>query len=894
MRKTVNLSTIIKTVILILAVTLIFLVYPCRVFKSNIEKVTPRVTEEYTGVINYKHSAMQAFVADYDHIDSISLYVKEGSGSDKMWLKLVDGQGRILADESKVMTGVSGKAEFEMDVDLVVGDVYFLKFDTVKSLYLAEEAWQPDSGILAMSYYDDVLLEGRNIVMDYNYIQPLNKVSSLLFIGIVILAAAVLLSLTHLVFKDEKRDKFYTVQKALKAVCNPLIILLTVACFVFIFAGKVTPYTLDKTVACIGTVFLGAILWYIVNHNYDGVPSYFNRDYIVSHIPDFLQSIAIMGAISSCCEYVSGFYDIDHYVAERKQMIWVALIILTMFEVKEIVNWYNLAYVIVAAIAGVLYYNSHITEEMSEADRFVVKGNVFVAALLGLILIRTIKCLIQKKMSRFNVGYALIIAVYFVMIIIFRNTRWWTVTLAVVFTLIILNLGFWNKKKNFIDNVIRGVELHFVLSTIWVLMYRPFDNLNGIRFTHCFHTSTITATYMTMVMAVAMTALISKIRKTCMDKDENGRSVVVAAPKLNLLWKELLFFGAVVTYSAFTMARTAIFAIVVAFAFTLIVLLFGTGLSYCKLALKSLGWMILVAVMTFVTIFELQRTVPCLVSDPYVFDIDQFSDDLLRGHKLNDNDYITAGRFTEVFLSKMLGIDENTFVFYDEEVYDFNEYHETPAELITRGYYDFKKYDLTDEQLGTPIDEDPELLSMYNGAGGERVEAAIEQAKENGTYTGNDDDYEISIEEYEEMWAAEEEAKQPVDYTNGRVDIYKSYLEQLNMTGHDGMGAILQDGSEATHAHDVYLQVAFDHGIPTAVIFIVFGVVTFILAIGYYKKNRFDAPQKILTAVVLLSFAVAGVVEWTYHLSHPMAFVLWLTIIPLLFGRSEQTEDEHC
>ncbi len=110
------------------------------------------------------------------------------------------------------------------------------------------------------------------------------------------------------------------------------------------------------------------------------------------------------------------------------------------------------------------------------------------------------------------------------------------------------------------------------------------------------------------------------------------------------------------------------------------------------------------------------------------------------------------------------------------------------------------------------------------------------------------------------------------------------------MTGHDTMGAILKNGEEATHAHDVYLQVAFDHGIPTAVIFILFGMITFIAGLRFYKENKINAPEKLLTVVMLIGFAVAGIVEWTYHLSHPMAFVLWLSVSPLVFNRKVRNE----
>ena len=101
------------------------------------------------------------------------------------------------------------------------------------------------------------------------------------------------------------------------------------------------------------------------------------------------------------------------------------------------------------------------------------------------------------------------------------------------------------------------------------------------------------------------------------------------------------------------------------------------------------------------------------------------------------------------------------------------------------------------------------------------------------------------------------------------------------MTGHDTMGATLKNGEIATHAHDVYLQVAYDHGVPTAVVFVIFGITLLVMGIIFFMRNsdKYDA----LSMTVIVAFAVAGVVEWVFHLSHPMSFVMLSCATPLMF-----------
>ena len=121
------------------------------------------------------------------------------------------------------------------------------------------------------------------------------------------------------------------------------------------------------------------------------------------------------------------------------------------------------------------------------------------------------------------------------------------------------------------------------------------------------------------------------------------------------------------------------------------------------------------------------------------------------------------------------------------------------------------------------------------------------------------------------------------DYSNGRTTIFRSYFEQLNMTGHDEMGAVLPDGEIAVHAHNIYLQVAYDHGIGVGILFVIFGAVSLVYAVIFYVKKKDTITGAALPMVVIFSFAIAGMVEWIFHLSSPSGLVLMLVLAPLLY-----------
>ena len=122
------------------------------------------------------------------------------------------------------------------------------------------------------------------------------------------------------------------------------------------------------------------------------------------------------------------------------------------------------------------------------------------------------------------------------------------------------------------------------------------------------------------------------------------------------------------------------------------------------------------------------------------------------------------------------------------------------------------------------------------------------------------------------------------------MDIFRAYIEQLNLTGHDEMGALLPDGNLAVHAHNIYLQIAYDHGIIVGIMFLVVGAFTFIQGCIYYRRKKDEVACAIMPVAVITAFAMAGLVEWIFHLCHPAGFVLLLVLAPLLFDMGNQKD----
>ena len=828
MKKIVYKSKAIQAVILIAAVCLLASLWPLRIWRETVTTAVTPATGTMTGVIDNEKTLLQSIVAQYDHMDTIDVYLGENSVGDTFYLRILDEQWQSVCEEKAQIDAeiLPGFQQVMIDIDMEIGKMYYviLQGDDSEIFVGCEAVPLTDMPYLGTMYYADSTQDGMSLVANYNYSVPLRKTWVFVFGGLIVAAAALLCLAVRFWYK-KKEDRLITVEKAFKAVMNPVVAVGTIFCLGAVLLGVFGNYFLDNTVYFVSVVLLSLVLFYGINHNRDGQEAVLTLAYFKTHIGDLIQSIAIAGALAGCCEYVSGLYDIHHTVAERQEMLWFSIAVIAMFKWKEIVNLYNAVYLAGAGLFGFYYFKTHMTPEMDDLAVQALKHTVWIAVLLGLIVIRTVIGLCRKKtdghmqenglgrVARPSYLYAGLLALFFAVIIIFRNGRWWGVAMVVAFTLFYLNYGMWEHKGRLLVNVARGVIFQFAWATGYALLHRPYVTFRNARYTHIFHTVTITATYLTIVECAAAVILYDMLRKS---------------RKMRDCWKELILFGVVSSYMLFTMSRTAFFAVGVAGLFALVMMAGGKGRERLISFAKNLGLTVGAVAVCLPMTFSIQRNIPILASDPFLYEIEYSMycpEDVMRGRNFDSKNFMRVGRFIDVFAEKIFGIPENTFDIYGE----IAEYERTHQNRIT-----------------------------------------AEETSENGQLIASAEDVPVEIPEDN-------------DYTNGRLDIFKSYIEQLNMTGHEEMGAVLKNGEIATHAHNIYLQVAYDHGIWVGILFVFVGFATFIKSCLYYHKKKDKITYAALPAVVSAAVAVAGMVEWIFSLSNPCTLVLMLVITPLIF-----------
>jgi len=133
-----------------------------------------------------------------------------------------------------------------------------------------------------------------------------------------------------------------------------------------------------------------------------------------------------------------------------------------------------------------------------------------------------------------------------------------------------------------------------------------------------------------------------------------------------------------------------------------------------------------------------------------------------------------------------------------------------------------------------------------------------------------------------------------MQYSNGRIEIFQAYISQLNMWGHDTMSATNANGEPIMHAHNSYLQVAFDFGIVVGIIFVVFCFVTFLRVLLQLCKKDADSAYEYLPLLIVVAFGVASLVEWVYHVVNPLGFVFLIMLAPVMLKQKNSKALENC
>lgn len=301
-------------------------------------------------------------------------------------------------------------------------------------------------------------------------------------------------------------------------------------------------------------------------------------------------------------------------------------------------------------------------------------------------------------------------------------------------------------------------------------------------------------------------------------KWKNGRHMLLQG------WKELFIISAIAAFVMFTMARTAILAVAVNVALVIIL----TAVTYrkdWKQIGKECALLLAAVVVSFPLMFAALRMIPAVINDPVRYDV-EFQDEhfmVYEGDPIDSDKYMTIGRYFSLLLGRIQTSDSQEAQ---------NGEHDSEAEealLASRTVSAAMLYGLTEEAGDT--------------------DSNMEEA---------------------------------ADFSNGRFEIFKAYIEHSSFKGNPGTILELENGESYAHAHNSYIMVMYNFGIPAGILFLVICAWTFIKSLllfyrGGAKYGIFLVPVSLLTA-----FGITSITEWTFHPCFPAGYCLLFVIVFLM------------
>ena len=832
MNRIINKRQAICGIVWILAACVLFTLWPLRLIHEEVRTESGDKQSVLSEAVNENKVVQQRFIAQYDRLKEIEIYLAEWTKGDKFNFVLRDGSMQTLMQQIIEIGDMEfpGYCRIQVNIDTEVGRDYYLLLQGVESEFRVAYVGNAGEGYniyIGAVYYDGAEDVERCMAANYVYEVPLRKQKTLLFAAVFLFLGVITTLLAGRYYnRRPEKNTLLTVERAMRVVLNPLIaaagVIATVAVWpLHLFTTD--PYSIAFFET--GVLLLTAAALYAVNHDRTGIATDRTVFAVVrERWRDDLQALMFAGAIWGCCNYMNALYEIHHTLAYRQTLIFFALALIVTYRKQEILWPVNLLYAVVAAVAGPMYYKNALTvlidtsmaagrEGPGEQELLALKLTVWAGILAGFVILNSVRILCKREIHRIAPLYGSLVGAFFVLLILRRNMRGWPIYLVCTFTLYYLRMASGIKREKLLRNIVNGILFHFLATAGFCLLHRPYMYFRYYRYPFHFHTVTISAVYLALVFSAALVKLLDAYRRR---------------PCLAGVYKELALFGVSAVYLLFTLSRTGYLASLVMAVIVIPMGVFaGKKLSFRQKwgrFLQTAGLMVLAVFVSFPVVFTAQRTIPAVTADVSAHEIEEFPTEIVHGRDMDSYYYITIERFIQTFQLKVLGIPE-------EECLD--------------AFLFFSKTDKTSEYRSPYLELGSKIL----------------------------------LASAEDMAAKEKEEE---SFTNGRLYIFKQYYDRLDKHGHDDMGVMEPDGNYLAHAHNIYLQVAYDHGIPVGLVFLLLGVGTFLQALLYYHKHREDRECALFPLALLILFAVAGLSEWIFHPCCPIAFSLLLTMGPLL------------
>lgn len=839
MNQSVKLSKAISYIIGIVAVLLFLAVWPGEWMQQKYVSKSNEIIAMESDPVNVECNVTQMFVGEGGELSAVDLYVCNDMRGETITFRLYDASYSEIFNTFYV---VKDNQEYPGFVHIPVGydlqkdqEYYFTLEGLTADMTVAYEERESSTSIVnGFMSYAGIEIQRYNVIIRYEYSNPFVWWQVLLIAAGIAAVSAGLMWLVNTLFTKKFSDRDVKVHSVFKATLTPVVLAAGIALCLMIFPGRrFGTGVVNYAFYGLGTVLFMAVALWVIWYKRLGNGPLLEREEIKSRIPEFLQAVCLAKVIWSCYEYMNGLYNIHHAFATRKLIIWFLLAIICTYSKKELLRIWNLIYFVLAGIGVFFYAKPYFGVE---EDGELYKLQAYIILFGGFVILQLIVSVIRILMKKdtlhrkwswpFVLCYLLLLG----LMMGYANGRTWPALAFVLFLLFYLRMWMWEKTDRFLVTLANGLILNFMYTVWFSLLHRPYHRYYYYRYGLTYHTVTMTGVYLTLIICAIITKLYRKMKQEY---------------RLADMWQEWSLLAVANVYLFMTLSRTGYVAAFVMQVFVIILIACLQNKKKLLCAGKYFALLVLISTLFFPIVFTMTRTIPAIVDEPVLSDVEMTTHAIKKGTPSDSELYTDISRVMKLAAYKVLGMYQDDF-----------SYRDVTPESLKEDYF----YPALAERIRMMVN--PSDVHVVN-------DFILLASNEEGI--GD----ETMLEEM----------------SNGRIDIFKAYIDNWNMTGHEEMGVLDQYGAMIVHAHNIYLQMIHDHGLITGVVFLIFGIYAFVLSLIRFVKHR--SSGELLSVAAILAFAVAGLAEWIFHICNPFGICIFFVITPLLFKHKEVKVNEE-
>lgn len=842
-------NAVVQIVIVTLAFIMLMRVFPQGIVKNHTysrqKAFNTSARETLKGdAFTIDDKKLQMVYFSHEHLYSVRLYMvcsvpDKSSRSDFILFRLYDENFSCIYEEQCCCGDIEddGFLSATPDIDVEPDKAYYYEILIPEDCGGVFELPVADRGQLGQTenstlYIDGIINDGVALIADFDYAKPLTAVGILLC-DLLILAAAALLYLAAAVvlyaydnYLTEYQVYFvrYFRIAASVAAAGFALFLFVFSVVLNRFGGGAADRIFFTVAIAVGMAWFLLAVWLRDRYPMPPKKTKLTAARKLSLIwRNYIQTVSFGLLFYALCQYVNADREYYHYTNTRWMLIFLAIAFLMMYSERQFLNILSALWLIGSVAWSVMHCRGF---EKGTNERELAVLTCAVVVSWGLLILNILMAwfkALRKREYHFRKPTAFQVA-YGILWIVFSALMYvyqFEKVWVYTATLPFVTMFFLRFTPARTSRFLKNFANGILLSFGLVVLFCFIHRPHHYWMLYRYGGIFHTVACTGMYLAVVFGAAVGKLFGTLKARDH----MLVCCPF------ECFVVSVTAGYIFLTMSRTAYLSAFVTAALVVALAAF----AFHKLPSniwKEIGVLSLMALLCFPLVFSAVRMIPAVINEPIRYDLEHQDRGFMvyRGDPIDSDKYMTVPRF----FSTLFGRFQKEEAVTDEE---------------------------DEEASGIRMPQEQYLVYTGNDFAGMDLRTAHDEEE--------DDDEEQTVEQN--------------DVSNGRFAIFMDYVKALSFEGHEKMAIVNEEGKEHVHAHNSYLQVAYNFGMIAGVVFLA------ICAISLWSSIRLAMTQGeqfgiyIVPFALIIVFGLISVTEWAFHPCIPAGFC-FLLMQPLLIG----------